>query len=105
MDHILRGGSQINDDLLQEAAAYGVILPDHLQESENFVLWSDHWPAVELFMRCMTQWRCGSNGVIGLDYGVVLEMAKLYQVPRLPETMEDLQIMEIRARELLNEAR
>lgn len=102
MDHILRGGNQVNDQLLEEAAAYGVILPDHLQESKDFALWADHWPAVELFLRCMTQWRCGANGVIGLDYGVVLDMAKLYQVPRLAETMEDLQIMEIRARDLLN---
>lgn len=103
MDHILCGGSQLNDDLMNEAAAYGVILPDHLQQSKDFVLWADHLPAVELFMRCLTQWRSGPNGLIGLDYGVVLEMAKLYQTPHLPETMEDLQVMEVRARELLNE--
>lgn len=102
MDHLLRGGSQINKELEEDAAAYGVILPDHLSAPRDYVLWADHWPAVELFMRCGTQWRATSGGLIGLDYGVVLEMAKLYQVPRLPQAMEDLQVMEIRARELLN---
>jgi hypothetical protein len=35
----------------------------------------------------------------------VLQMANLYQTPNLPEVMEDLQVMEIHARELLNESR
>ena len=95
----------MNDDLAAEAAAYGVILPDHIQRQEHFTLWADHLPAVDLFMRCMTQWRTGPNGVIGLDYGVVLEMARLYKTPDLQQTMEHLQVMEIRARELLNEKR
>lgn len=102
MDHILRGDTQINDELLEDAAAYGVILPDTMQQPHEFILWREHWTAVELFMRCLTQWRTGANGVIGLDYGVVLQMANLYQVPELPKTMEDLQVMEIRARDLLN---
>lgn len=105
MEHILRGGNQSNSELDAEAAAYGVILPDHMTQPQHFTLWADHLPAVELFMRCMTQWRCGSSGVIGLDYGVVLEMAKLYQTPHLPATMEHLQVMEVHARELLNEKR
>jgi hypothetical protein len=102
VDHLFRGGTQPSDDLIKEAAAFGVILPDHLEAEKHYSLWADHWPAVELFMRCMTQWRAGPNGVIGLDYGVVLEMAKLYQVPQLPDAMEDLQVMELHARELLN---
>lgn len=105
MDYLLRGGSQINDDLLADAAEYGVILPDHLQQPADFSLWAEHLPVVDLFMRCMTQWRTGANGVIGLDYGVVLQMANLYQVQALPEVMEDLQVMELHARELLNEKR
>ena len=105
MDFLIRGGSQINDDLLEDAREYGVILPDHLEQSTDFGLWPEHLPVVDLFMRCMTQWRSGPSGVIGLDYGVVLQMANLYQTPNLPEVMEDLQVMEIHARELLNESR
>lgn len=102
MEHLLRGGNQPDDELQRQAEAYGVMLPEHLSQPADFVLWADHWPAVELLIRCMTQWRATSGGLIGLDYGVVLQMAKLYQVPRLPQVMEDLQVMEIRARELLN---
>lgn len=54
-------------------------------------------------MRCLTQWRATSGGVVGLDYGVVLEMARLYGTPNLRETMEDLQVMEVHARDLINE--
>lgn len=102
MEHLLRGDNQADDELQRQANAYGVILPEQLTQPVDFTLWADHWPAVELFIRCMTQWRATSGGLIGLDYGVVLQMAKLYQVPRLPQVMEDLQVMEIRARELLN---
>lgn len=102
MEHLLRGGKQVNDDLEKEAEAYGVILPEYLKESPEFCLWQDHLSALELFARCMTQWRAGPGGVIGLDYGVVLEMAKLYQVQPLTEVMEQLQVMEVHARDLLN---
>lgn len=102
MEHLLRGGSQVTDELLEDARAYGVILPEHLEQETDFVLWAEHRPAVELFLRCMTQWRVGADGVVGLDYGVVLAMAKLYEVPELPRVMEDLQVMELKARELIN---
>lgn len=105
MDYLLHGGSQINDELMADAKEYGIILPEHLCQSQDFSLWVEHLPVVDLFSRCMTQWRTGSNGVIGLDYGVVLQMANLYQTPDLPGVMEDLLIMELHARELLNEKR
>jgi hypothetical protein len=79
-----------------------VILETHHLEPAEYLLWPEHWPAVELFIRCMTQWRTGANGVVGLDYGVVLQMASLYQIRDLPSVMEDLQVMELHARELIN---
>ena len=57
-----------------------------------------------LFLRCQTQWRSGGSGVIGLDYGVVLAMMSLYDVVNRRQAMEDLQVMEGRARELINQA-
>ena len=102
MDYLLHGGSQINDDLAEDAKEYGIILPDHLNQPQDFGLWPEHVSVVDLFMRCMTQWRTSMDGVIGLDYGAVLQMAALYSVVDLPRVMEDLQVMEIRARELLN---
>lgn len=53
-------------------------------------------------MRCATQWRSGSNGVMGLDYGVVFQVASLYQIKDLTSVMEDLQVMELHARDLIN---
>ena len=55
-----------------------------------------------LFLQCQTQWRVGSSGVIGLDYGVVLQMMDLYTVDNQRQTLEDLQVMESRARDLIN---
>lgn len=67
-------------------------------------MWPEHEDAVLLFLRCQTQWRSGGSGVIGLDYGVVLAMMSLYDVVNRRQAMEDLQVMEGRARELINKA-
>jgi hypothetical protein len=104
VEHLLHGGSSVNDELLADAAAAGITLPERLIKPKDCVVWADHWPAVELFIRCMTQWRAGANGVLGLDYGVVLQMASLYQIQDLARVMEDLQIMELHARNLINKA-
>lgn len=79
-----------------------MILETHHLAPVDYALWAEHWPAVELFMRCATQWRSGSNGVMGLDYGVVFKMASLYQIKDLASVMEDLQVMELHARDLIN---
>lgn len=57
-------------------------------------MWPENWPALQLFIRCQTQWRIGVNGRAGLDYGAIIAMANLYQTPDLPRVMDDLQIME-----------
>lgn len=57
-----------------------------------------------MFLQCQTQWRTSGSGVIGLDYGVVLQMMDLYTVGNRRQTLEDLQVMESRARELINKA-
>ena len=57
-----------------------------------------------MFMRCQTQWRSGPNGMIGLDYGVVLQLCPLYDVEDQKAVLEDLQIMEGHALQLIAEA-
>jgi hypothetical protein len=105
VEHLLHGGSQANADLLADAAAAGITLPEQITKPKRCIVWAEHWPAVELFIRCVTQWRAGASGVIGLDYGVVFQMASLYQIQDdLPRVMEDLQIMELHARDLINKA-
>lgn len=33
-------------------------------------MWDENWPALEVFVDNMTQWRVGAAGPIGLDYNV-----------------------------------
>lgn len=56
-----------------------------------------------MFLRCQTQWRAGANGVIGLDYGVVLELCSLYAVQDRRQLLDDLQVMEGHALHLIAE--
>ena len=56
-----------------------------------------------MFLRCQTQWRAGPNGMIGLDYGVVLNLCELYDVGNAKALLEDLQIMESHALHLIAE--
>ena len=71
---------------------------------KDFEVWPEHEDAVMLFLQCQTQWRVGGAGVVGLDYGVVLQMMDLYAVGNRRQALEDLQIMESRAKELINKA-
>jgi hypothetical protein len=58
------------------------------------LVWPENWSAVELFMRCQTQWR--HNPVTGksLAYEVLLAMGKTYKVKNLPAVIEDVQVIE-----------
>jgi hypothetical protein len=87
VEHLFHSGSGVNDELLADAAAAGITLPERLIKPKDCTVWVEHWPAV-----------------VGLDYGVVLQMASLYQIQDLARVMEDLQIMELRARDLINKA-
>jgi hypothetical protein len=104
VEHLFHGGSGVNDELLADAAAAGITLPERVTKPKGCTIWPEHWTAVELLARCVTQWRTGGNGAMGLDYGVVLQMASLYQIQDLARVMEDLQIMELYARDLINKA-
>jgi hypothetical protein len=92
------------EDFELQAAAMGLTLPDEDPEPDDFEVWAEHEDALMTFMRCQTQWRAGTSaGVMGLDYGVVFEMMRLYAVSNRCAVMEDLQVMEMRGMELLNE--
>jgi hypothetical protein len=101
VEHLFHGSSA-NKELLADAAAFGMTLPEEILAPKVYSIWPEHQEVLELFIRCATQWRSGANGVMGLDYGVVLQMASLYQIQDLARVMEDLQIMELHARDLIN---
>lgn len=98
----MRGSKGDTAQLQADAAAYGVILEPHHVEPEQYEVWPEHVDAVDLFLRCMTQWRTSSTGVVGLDYGVVLQLISLYGMKEPAKVLEDLQVMELRAVKLLN---
>ena len=86
--------------LKADAKAFGLVLPE--VKEEHFEVWEENWPAVEMFLRCQTQWRTTMSGVCGLDYTAVQWLFKLYEVKDQPAVLEDLQIMESAAMKILN---
>jgi hypothetical protein len=62
--------------------------------SEHFEVLPENWEAVQLFLRCQTQWRTGMAGLIGLDYAAVHWLFRLYEVEDHRSVLEDLQTME-----------
>ena len=69
---------------------------------QDFEVWPDNWLAVEMFLRCQTQWRTTMAGVCGLDYTAVQWLFRLYEVKDQPAVLESLQIMEAAAVKILN---
>ena len=57
---------------------------------------------LEMFLRCQTQWRTTMNGVLGLDYGAVAWLFKMYAVEDPRALLEDLQTMEAAALMVIN---
>lgn len=48
-----------------------------------------------MFLKCRTQWRVGGMGTaIGMDYGAVMEVLRLYEVKDQRRVLEGLQVME-----------
>jgi len=72
------------------------------KQSKVFEVLEENWPALELFLRCQTQWRTTMNGVLGLDYVAIAWLFRLYAVKDKRAMLEDLQIMEAAAMATLN---
>ncbi len=92
----------MKDESQDDAAVLGVALPDQEPDGDFEVL-EENWPAVEMFLRCQTQWRTTMGGVIGLDYPALAWLLRLYGVEDQRALLEDLQIMEGAALIALNE--
>lgn len=106
VDHWFNGDNGANQELLDDLAAYGAdisALPESMREPETFEVWPEHLEALEIFLRCTTQWRTTQAGVIGLDYGPMFQLLDLYAVGNRLQVFEDLQIMEQRAVKLIND--
>lgn len=89
---------------MADAKAFGLVMPE-LEAPKDFEVWPDNWPAVEVFLRCQTQWRTTMTGVCGLDYSAVEWLFRLYGVKDQPAVLEGLQVMEAAAIKILNKER
>ena len=70
-------------------------------EPDQFEVWPENWPALELFMCCQTQWHWRPDGRRGgLIYSELIGMGKLYGVESLSQVVADVQVIEI---EILNQ--
>ena len=79
----------------------GLVLPEQ-DRNDDFEVWEENWPVLEMFLRCQTQWRTTMSGVLGLDYGAVAWVLKLYEVEDQRSMLEDLQVMEAAAMATIN---
>jgi hypothetical protein len=90
------------DDSADDAAAFGLELPA-AERDEDCLVWPEAWPAVDMFLKVQTQWRGGASGIIGLDYGAVRWVMQLYGSEDDRELLEDLQVIEARVIERVND--
>lgn len=73
----------------------GVIFVDKVEIPDEFEVFEENWPVLELFLRVQTQWRTSMNGLMGLDYTAVAWVLKLTaEEANHRALLEDLQIME-----------
>lgn len=83
----------------------GIVSTDDRPEPEDCEVWPQHWQTLELFLLCDDQWRVAGEAFIGLDLGVVLQVADAYAVKNKRQLLEDVQVIARRAAELMNEER
>ena len=86
-------GGGVVDESQDDAAAFGLDLPEQAS-SGDFEVWPENWNAVLMFLRISTQWRTSMGGPIGLDYGALEWLFRLYEVTEPRSLLEDLQVME-----------
>lgn len=86
-------GGGVVDQSGDDAAAFGLELPEQ-PASDDFEVWPENWDAVVMFLRISTQWRTSMGGPIGLDYGALEWLFRLYEVKEPRSLLEDLQVME-----------
>ena len=58
---------------------------------------------LELFLLLDDQWRIAGEAIIGLDLGVLLQVADAYNVVDKRQLVEDVQVIVKRVVELLNQ--
>lgn len=75
--------------------------------TEKIEVWAEHWPALEVFIACRTQWRvaAGAGGLVylGLDYPALESVMRMRGIEDPAETLGHIQQMEAGALEVINQ--
>jgi hypothetical protein len=82
------------DPSAQEAAVFG-LTPEEAS-GPPVPVWPDNLQSVNTFIAASTQWRVGSSGATGLDYGVLPTVLRLATIPRShwPDVFDDIRVLE-----------
>lgn len=82
-------------------------VPDRKPQAEDFEIWQDNLPALEIFLACNKQWRILTGGdkpwYQGLRYLEVEAVLRLKRVKDKAAVFADVQVMEEAAMIALNE--
>lgn len=100
-----RGGRDDGKALAEDAALFGLAIPEPEEDEGLFEVDEDNWQAVMVFCQCSTQWQYGAmGGVTGLNYQgvkVVLELTVKQREHR--EIFAAIQVMERAAMAVINQ--
>lgn len=72
-------------------------------EEDEFGIWPENLPAVQVFIALGTQWRVGMSGATGLDYSVLPAVFDIHGITDRKKAFSDLQIMENEALKTMRE--
>lgn len=107
------GGGQPNlDEAAEDAARWGLILPeDWADRADNETgwpgIWDTHLPALTAFLAVSGQWRTSAQGMggtrwIGLDYAAAKAGLDFAGIAMTPDIWADLRLIESGAIKELN---
>lgn len=95
----LKGGTSY-EEAISDLKAFGApqdVIDEMIaaQKDEDFEVWPENWPFIEMFLRMQTQWRVSFGGLVGFDYTAAKWLFELYSVEKPQEMLEALQVMEV----------
>lgn len=96
----------MEDTRAADAKAFGIAVPEAPPEEARCEVWAEHWPALETFLACRTQWRviAGMGGAVhqGLDYPALESVMRMQGIEDTAERLAQVQLLEAGALEALN---
>lgn len=95
----------MEDTRASDAKALGIDPPKE-EAPQVCEVWEEHWPALDVFLACRTQWRiiAGMGGTQhqGLDYAALEVVMRMKRAEDPSEMLEQIQHLEAGALEAIN---